>query len=55
MNVSFRYRNKLLRQNEPILNFLQEDPGQGQGVLGQDGQGGRSQGDPDPVQPLLVV
>ena len=44
-----RYRNKFLCQNEPILNFPQEDPGQGQGVLS-----GQAQGDPDPgpVQPL---
>ena len=52
MNNSFRYFDKFLCQNEPILNFPQEDLSQGQGVLGQGGQGGQGQGDPDPVQPL---
>ena len=42
MNISFGYRNKILCQNEPILNFPHKDPGQGQGVFGHGGQG-----DPD--------
>ena len=54
MNISFRYRNKFLCQNEPILNFPQEDPSSDPGVLGQGGQDGQGQGEPDhdTVQPL---
>ena len=55
MKISLGYRNKFLCQNEPILNFPQEDPGQGQG---HNGHGGPiwpliDGPDPDPVQPLL--